>query len=71
MPSITLDVVALMKSVDARRHEEELSWNQLARLLDFAPSAFTRIRGGNGKPSADMLITLLAYVDLPPSDFWS
>ncbi|WP_372672775.1 helix-turn-helix domain-containing protein [Amycolatopsis kentuckyensis] len=47
----SIDVIALHGALDAAREARELSWRQLAKLLDVSPSTMSRLANGRTRTS--------------------
>ncbi|MGW1498987.1 hypothetical protein ACWCQW_10515 [Streptomyces mirabilis] len=62
MTTCQLDVKALYEQLDEQRRARGLSWRQLASEVDCAASIFTRMKHGEGAPTAHLLLSLLVWL---------
>lgn len=68
MPTHTVDLHRLYAAVDRKRADQGISWRQLARDLDLAPSRFTALAHG-GRIGLDTLATLVAWLKADAASF--
>lgn len=69
MPTVFLDVDALLAAVDAKRRARNLSWRAVAKETVLAPALFTRLKGGEAKLDVDAMLTLCRWIPADPADF--
>lgn len=60
-----LDQEALYVALDKKRRQSKLSWRGLGKRIGVSSSLFTRLAYGKGNPTADNLITLILWLDIP------
>lgn len=63
MSTHILDVDELARQLDIKRRDRNLTWRQVADLLDVSASTFSRLSDGK-RPSADALVSILHWLDL-------
>ncbi len=64
----SIDVIALHGALDAAREARELSWRQLAKLLDVSPSTMSRLANGKN-PDVDAFAAMVRWLDVPAEKF--
>ncbi|OXM45452.1 helix-turn-helix domain-containing protein [Amycolatopsis alba] len=68
MANASIDVIALHGALDAAREARELSWRQLAKLLDVSPSTMSRLANGKN-PDVEAFATMVRWLDVPAEKF--
>ncbi|MFG1646341.1 helix-turn-helix domain-containing protein [Amycolatopsis sp. NPDC049252] len=68
MANASIDVIALHGALDAAREARELSWRQLAKLLDVSPSTMSRLANGKN-PDVDAFAAMVRWLDVPAEKF--
>ncbi|MER6667412.1 helix-turn-helix transcriptional regulator [Amycolatopsis japonica] len=68
MANASIDVIALYGALDAAREGRELSWRQLAKLLDVSPSTMSRLANGKN-PDVEAFATMVRWLDVPAEKF--
>jgi transcriptional regulator with XRE-family HTH domain len=64
----SIDVIALHGALDAAREAKELSWRQLAKLLDVSPSTMSRLANGKN-PDVEAFATMVRWLEVPAEKF--
>src|SRR3982751_519928 len=60
-----INTIELGRAIKRRREELELSLRDVADLTDVSASTLSRIENGTGKPDADNIARLAAWLDMP------
>lgn len=68
MANASIDVIALHGALDAAREAKELSWRQLAKVLDVSPSTLSRLANGNN-PDVEAFAAMVRWLDVPAEKF--
>jgi len=68
MASTSIDVASLHAALDAARTSKELSWRQLAGLLDLSPSTLSRLANGY-TPDATAFTSMVSWLNIPAEKF--
>ena len=68
MASTSIDVASLYAALDAARSSKELSWRQLAGLLDLSPSTLSRLANGY-TPDATAFTSMVTWLNIPAENF--
>lgn len=59
-----LDGPELHRRLNAKRRQEGISWRELGRQLDMAPTTFSRLLRDDITISGNSLVTLLVWLDM-------
>lgn len=68
MASTSIDVASLHAALDAARSSKELSWRQLAGLLDLSPSTLSRLANGY-TPDTNAFTSMVTWLNIPAEQF--
>jgi transcriptional regulator with XRE-family HTH domain len=68
MASTSIDVASLHAALDAARTAKELSWRQLAGLLDLSPSTLSRLANGF-TPDTVAFTSMVTWLNIPAEEF--
>ncbi len=68
MASTSIDVASLHAALDAARTSKELSWRQLAGLLDLSPSTLSRLANGY-TPDTTAFTSMVTWLNIPAEQF--
>lgn len=63
-----IDIPALYVALDSRRSREEMSWRELAKVLELSPSIFTRLAQGR-QPEVGSYARMTAWLGVSMDDF--
>jgi transcriptional regulator with XRE-family HTH domain len=69
MASSKVNVEALYAALDQKRERLEISWRDLAKLVDVSPSTLSRIRNGDARPSVEAFASLTEWLGMSPERF--
>ena len=67
MASTSIDVASLHAALDAARTAKELSWRQLAGLLDLSPSTLSRLANGF-TPDTVAFTSMVTWLNIPAEE---
>lgn len=59
-----IDGPELHRRCDIKRRQEGISWRELGRQLDMAPTVFSRMLRDDVTISGDSLVTILVWLDM-------
>jgi transcriptional regulator with XRE-family HTH domain len=65
---MTIDLPALMRVVDDKRHDRRITWRQVAEETGITPSNMSRMRHGKIGPNLDTFAKLLHWLSLSPQE---
>ena len=65
MEEPTLNIVEMGEYVKRKREDEKLSLRDVATRINVSASTLSRIENGTGKPDADNIARLAAWLDMP------
>lgn len=68
MASTSIDVASLHAALDAARSSKDLSWRQLAGLLDLSPSTLSRLANGY-TPDTTAFTSMITWLNIPAEKF--
>ena len=68
MASTSIDVASLHAALDAARSSKELSWRQLAGLLELSPSTLSRLANGY-TPDTTAFTSMVTWLNIPAERF--
>ncbi len=68
MASTSINVASLHAALDAARSAKDLSWRQLAGLLDLSPSTLSRLANGY-TPDTAAFTTMVTWLNIPAEQF--
>ncbi|MDP3950081.1 helix-turn-helix transcriptional regulator [Microbacterium sp.] len=68
MASTSIDVASLHAALDAARSSKELSWRQLAALLELSPSTLSRLANGY-TPDTTAFTSMVTWLNIPAERF--
>ncbi|GEP32274.1 hypothetical protein NSZ01_00420 [Nocardioides szechwanensis] len=68
MASTSIDVASLHAALDAARNSKELSWRQLAGVLDLSPSTLSRLANGY-TPDATAFTSMVTWLNIAAENF--
>ncbi|MFL0172329.1 helix-turn-helix domain-containing protein [Mycobacterium sp. SMC-21] len=68
MASTSVDVASLHAALDAARNSKQLSWRQLAGVLDLSPSTLSRLANGH-TPDTAAFASMVTWLNIPAERF--
>jgi hypothetical protein len=68
VPAASINVEALYAALEAKKELDGMSWRELAKEVEVAPSTFTRMAQGL-RPDTDTFATLLGWLHMPANEF--
>lgn len=63
-----IDLLALHRALDERRQSQELTWRELARVLNISASTMARMLQGRS-PDVHSFMILVAWLKVPAETF--
>lgn len=68
MPQTSVNVIALHAALDAARQAKDLSWRELARVMDLSPSTLSRLANGYN-PDVNAFAVMVQWLNVPAEQF--
>jgi transcriptional regulator with XRE-family HTH domain len=68
MPQTSVNVIALHAALDAARQAKDLSWRELARVMDLSPSTLSRLANGYN-PDVNAFAVMVQWLKVPAEQF--